>query len=115
MRKILIVDDEEDLCVLMRSYLKALGHEVYIASTLRDGIKEMERLKPDVIFLDNNLPDGKGWDMIDKIVQEFPTLKIHLISAYRQKNDILPTHHNVRIWEKPISLNTLDMAFKESP
>ena len=88
---------------------------MFMELNLKDGMLALKKNQPDILLLDNNLPDGKGWDMIDKIVEEFPTLKIHLISAYRQKNDILPTHHNVRIWEKPISLNTLDMAFKESP
>lgn len=107
MRKILIVDDEEDLCVLMRSYLRALGHDVYVASTLGDGIKEIDRLKPDVIFLDNNLPDGIGWSSLDYIREQLPGSKINLMSAYQSMPRELDKLMEVQYLEKPISLSML--------
>jgi DNA-binding response OmpR family regulator len=107
MRKILIVDDEEDLCVLMQSYLKALGHGVYVASTLDFGIKEIERLKPDVIFLDNNLPDGIGWSSLDYIREQSPESKINLMSAYQSMPRELDKLMEVQYLEKPISLSAL--------
>ncbi|NJM25022.1 MAG: response regulator [Bacteroidia bacterium] len=107
MRKVLIVDDEEDLCTLMRSYLSTLGYEVNIASTLTNGLDLMKRLKPDIIFLDNNLPDGTGWDQIESIHALLPNCKINLMSAYRNKPGEVQEVENLKYLEKPISLSKL--------
>ncbi|WP_025763946.1 response regulator [Dyadobacter tibetensis] len=64
--KIVIIEDEEDLGVLMRNFLmnqfKSISPntEVKIAHTLSEGKDCIDSLKPDWVFLDNNLPDGKG-------------------------------------------------------
>lgn len=107
MRKILIVDDEEDLCMLMRSYLSALGYQVDIASTLTKGLDLVKTGKPDVIFLDNNLPDGTGWDEIGSIHELLPNCKINLMSAYRSKPSKVDEADNLKYLEKPISLSKL--------
>ena len=112
-RKILIVDDEIDQCFIIKSYFQSRNYDVFMELSLKAGIESLKKNYPDILLLDNNLPDGKGWDMVDTLVEDFPELKIHLISAYHQKNDSLPTHQNVRVWEKPISLNMLDKAFRE--
>jgi len=110
--KILIVDDEIDYCLIMKSYFQSKGYEVIIAYTLKEGLQKLREIKPEILVLDNNLPDGKGWDCIDTIIEQFPSLKIYLISAYRQKSDMLNTIPNVTVWEKPISLSLLDTTFQ---
>jgi DNA-binding response OmpR family regulator len=110
--KILIIDDEKDYCMIMKSYLLARKYEVFLAYTLKEGLKVLEETRPDILLLDNNLPDGKGKDYIDSIVKEFPSLKLYLISAYHQKTDFLEPHENVTIWEKPILLSLLDKTFQ---
>jgi DNA-binding response OmpR family regulator len=110
--KILIVDDEMDYCLIMKSYFQSKGYEVFLAFTLKEGLKKLEEMEPEILVLDNNLPDGQGWDCIDSIIEQFPSLKIYLISAYRQKSDVLHTIPNVTIWEKPISLSLLDTTFQ---
>ncbi len=111
--KILIIDDELDQCIIIKSYFQSRKYEVFMEQSLKDGLNSLKQNNPDILLLDNNLPDGRGWDMLDTIVEEFPSLKVHLISAYHQKKDPLPIHHNVTVWEKPISLNNLDKAFRE--
>jgi len=109
--KILIVDDEADYCMIMKSYFVARHYEVFVAYTLKEGLNLLEREEPDILLLDNNLPDGKGKEYIDSIVAKFPSLKIFLISAYHQKTDFLQPHENVTVWEKPILLSLLDETF----
>jgi DNA-binding response OmpR family regulator len=112
--KILIIDDEVDYCMIMKSYLQSKNFEVYTAFTLKDGMDKLEKLNPDKLILDNNLPDGKGWDCVDEIVQNRPSLQVYLISAYRQKSDFLASTPNITVWEKPISLSLLDTAFQHA-
>ncbi len=66
-QKVLIIDDEEDLCHLMKSFFVPLGYEVQAAYTLSDGLDLVRSMLPDFIFIDNNLPDGLGWEKVDYI------------------------------------------------
>ncbi len=109
--KILIVDDEEDYCMIMQSYFESKDYEVSVAYTLKEGLKLLHDKSPDIIFLDNNLPDGEGWKHARKIVHDHPLIKINLISAYKQRTDDLSSNANVRIWEKPISMDSLEEVF----
>ena len=109
--KILIVDDEIDFCLLMESYFAEKDYEVFLSFTLQDGLDVLEKVHPDILFLDNNLPDGEGWQHSDEIIKKFPSLKINLISAYHPDKRNLNSKSNVRIWEKPISLRSLEEVF----
>ena len=109
--KILIVDDEEDFCMIMKSYFEKKGMQVFLAYNLSDGLKLIEEKTPDILFLDNNLPDGEGWDKTNDILKENPSLKINLISAYKEKTNEFDSFSNVFIWEKPVSIRKLEEVF----
>jgi len=104
-QKVLIIDDEEDLCHLMKSFFAPLGYEVQAAYTLRDGLDLVRSMLPDFIFIDNNLPDGLGWEKVDYIRSILPACQITLISAYKTVSD--RGQSNIPILEKPISLSIL--------
>ena len=107
-KKIVIIDDEEDLCQLMKGYLVELNYDVFLANTLASGLKLMHAVSPDIVFVDNNLPDGLGWDQLNYLIKEFPKCKINLISAYKYlPPDLSLENYPVRILEKPLSLNSL--------
>lgn len=110
-RKILIIDDEVDYCVIMKTYFQAKNLDVSISHTLQEGMALLQTIKPDILFLDNNLPDGKGWECVDEIVEIFPHLMIYLISAHRQKSDFTASSPHITVWEKPISFSTLNSIF----
>ena len=108
--KILIIDDEIDYCLLMKGYFLSKNYEVFMAHNLKDGLMALEKERPDDLFLDNNLPDGEGWQLTDQLLTQYPNLNIHLISSYKQTY----SHNNkpnVKIWEKPISLDALNQIF----
>jgi DNA-binding response OmpR family regulator len=109
--KILIIDDEKDYCMIMKSYFMRKNYDVAVAYNLKDGYKLLEEKKPDTLLLDNNLPDGKGKEHIDPILEKYPSLQIYLISAYHQKTDFIEPRNNVTVWEKPIQLTLLDETF----
>jgi DNA-binding NtrC family response regulator len=111
--KILIIDDENDFCEIMKGYFTKRGYDVSLAGTLKEGMAIVKETRPDILFLDNNLPDGQGWDTVDEIVENIPQIRVFLISAH--KNKFTPkssdTSQNIVIWEKPISMRTLDTVF----
>lgn len=109
--KILIVDDEEDYCMIMKSYFEEKNYDVFLAHNLKEGLYLIEEKMPDILFLDNNLPDGEGWQHTNEIVKNHPSLKVNLISAYKQKTNEFDSYSNVRVWEKPISMDSLEELF----
>jgi DNA-binding NtrC family response regulator len=106
--KILIIDDEEDFCQVIATFLKKRGHVATFTHTLKSGLEELEEIKPHVLFLDNHLPDGRGWKQTEYLLEKYPHLKINLISAFKDHNNIVPLNERVTVLEKPLSLRQLD-------
>jgi response regulator of citrate/malate metabolism len=67
----------------------------------------LESERPDIIFLDNNLPDGLGWDMVPYIFSTHPRIKLNLISAYQPTSTIFESK-NLKIWEKPFDFRSIE-------
>ena len=109
--KILLVDDEVDYCLIMKGYFSKRNYEVFVAYNLKEGLSLLETAKPDILFLDNNLPDGQGWSHVESIVEKNPHMKIYLASAYHQHGDFSSPHPQVTVWEKPISMSLLNATF----
>ncbi|AXH62018.1 two-component response regulator DpiA [Providencia huaxiensis] len=70
--KILIVEDELLLAEMHSEYIKAYPacDKVWLAGNLAEARKMVEYMKPDLILLDNYLPDGKGIDLVHELIQE---------------------------------------------
>ena len=79
---ILIVDDEVEIVNLLSRVLKRQGFEVHKANSILDGWEVLGTVKPDVLFLDINLPDGNGLNELADIKQKFPATKVIMISAF---------------------------------
>lgn len=109
MKRILIVDDEVDLCMLIKNYLSKKNYEVYTAHTLLEGFRKLESISPDVLLLDNNLPDGMGWKEAENIHRKFPNMNITLISAYQTPKDFTSRFNMpIHVLEKPISITDIE-------
>jgi two-component system OmpR family response regulator len=80
--KVLIVDDEPDICYFLSRSLSKRGFITAFSQTLADAKKQLEFTKPDILILDNHLPDGKGIEFINNINHKYPDLKIIMITAH---------------------------------
>jgi DNA-binding response OmpR family regulator len=110
-RKILIIDDEADLCLLLKDYFVRKNYEVVVTHTLEEGITLLNKTHPDILFLDNNLPDGTGWSSAYKIATDFPDTYIILISAFHPSKPEMPAGAKYRTIEKPIGFADLEQQF----
>jgi response regulator of citrate/malate metabolism len=111
-KKILIIDDEIDLCLLLKEYFfRKKNFEVIVAHTLSEGKSLIDTIRPDILFLDNNLPDGVGWGNAPYFAQKFPGIYIILISAFHPALPDMPLGAKFRIIEKPITFSDLDKQF----
>ena len=66
-KKVLIVDDDTNICELLRLYIDKDGFDVAIANTGTQALKLFEQEKPDLIMLDIMLPELDGWQVCREI------------------------------------------------
>lgn len=85
--KALIIDDEIDICYLLSGLLTNKKIEVGYATSLADAKEALEKHKPEIVFLDNRLPDGRGVDFAGYIKQVNPGAKVAMITAYDTSAD----------------------------
>jgi DNA-binding NtrC family response regulator len=110
---ILIVDDDVDLCLLMRIMLRT-KHKVYSTHTLQAARLHLSKCTVQVLLLDNSLPDGKGIDFIPETLQLHPTIKIVMISgdSPQQIQSQALEAGACHFITKPFALSTLDNLLK---
>ncbi|MBN8832857.1 MAG: hypothetical protein ABS68_08405 [Niastella sp. SCN 39-18] len=108
-KKILIIDDEADFGILLKKYFEQRNCIVVVANTLEEGLALLPDCRPDYIFLDNNLPDGRGWGKVDYILANYPEAQLNLVSGHFVPKT---TAQNFKIIEKPLSIEELDFIFK---
>ena len=65
--KILVVDDDQNICELLRLYIEKEGFEVRIANDGRKALEIFEEQNPDLILLDIMLPELDGWQVCREI------------------------------------------------
>lgn len=85
--KILIVDDEPDICYFLSRNLAKRNFITSYTHTLTDAEKKIDAEKPSILLLDNHLPDGLGVDFVNKIKFKYPELKIVMITAHDTPQD----------------------------
>jgi len=82
--------------------------EVDVATTLTEAKKCVKKFSPDFIILDNNLPDGNGWDSADWFLNECPAIHLFLISAYRHDAENNFQREKITVFEKPLSFSKIE-------
>jgi two-component system, OmpR family, response regulator len=80
--KVLIVDDEIDICYLLSVILKQRNLIPRYVNTLSDAELALKKETPSILFLDNHLPDGRGVEFIRYVKKNYPSVKVILITAY---------------------------------
>jgi len=86
-QKVLIVDDELDICYLLSGMLKQRNFHTGFVNTIADAKMALETDTPSLIFLDNHLPDGVGLDFIPYVKQTYPEVKVIMITAHDGAQD----------------------------
>ena len=80
--KVLIIDDELDICYLLSGILRQKKLRTSYVNTLTDAEVALRDDTPAVLFLDNHLPDGFGLDFIHYVKNNYPFVKIIMITAH---------------------------------
>jgi CheY-like chemotaxis protein len=79
----LIVDDNLDFRRLARALLESEGYEVVgAAADASEALTAVERLAPDAVLLDVNLPDSSGFEVAARLARERPATLVLLTSTH---------------------------------
>lgn len=80
-KRILVVDDNPDICAFMQAALDGAGYEVRTAPEGARALALLERRRADVIITDIFMPGQEGFETITRCRAEFPQMKIIVMSA----------------------------------
>ena len=87
--KILVVDDDKNICELLRLYLVKEGYGVTIANDGTAALQEFDKLHPDLVLLDVMMPGIDGWEVCRKIRQNNQTPIIMLTAKGETYDKVL--------------------------
>jgi DNA-binding response OmpR family regulator len=82
LKKVLIVEDEGEMCLLLNILLNGEELELDHVKTLEKACEYLEKDQPAAVILDNKLPDGFGIDLITLIKKKYPSVGIVMISGF---------------------------------
>ena len=118
MKNVLVVDDDEKICWAFEQFLESEGYAPGIANSAEEGLRRIAADKPDVVFLDVNLPGMSGLEALGEIKASHPWVIVIIITAY---DDVETTIEAMRLQAfdfvpKPIDLDivkgVLERAFR---
>ncbi len=108
--KVLIVDDEVDICYFLSRNLIKRNFTTSFTYTLLDAEKILDDDTPSILLLDNHLPDGRGINFINKVKSKYPDLKVVVISAHDSPQDRIKAYSNGASYflSKPFTLTEIN-------
>ena len=94
MSRVLVIDDESVVGVILRLAFEAKGHETVLADGGRSGIDKARADHPDAIVLDLMMPEVNGYDVLevlrdDPFVEDVPIIVLTAVTLSRERERCL--------------------------
>jgi two-component system nitrogen regulation response regulator GlnG len=114
--KILVVDDDPAICVVIAEALKRQGHIVRTVGSIAERREALPSFAPEVLVTDVMLPDGDGLDDVRDLIADDPQLKVIILSAQNTLNTAVRATGQgaFEYLPKPFDLNELTRAVAEA-
>ena len=115
MKKILVVDDEESVRVILKQILDQGG---FAAEVANDGVDALAKLKKetfDLLITDINMPNMDGVALLKKAKELYPNMPTIFITAYGKDKIILEAMKTglADFIEKPFRMDTVIKTIKD--
>jgi PAS domain S-box-containing protein len=113
---VLVVEDEAGLRELARRLLQRQGYTVLLAANAEEALQIFERnASVDVLLTDVVMPGASGPELVSRLMQQRPELKVIYMSGYNEESIV---HHGVLVpgiafLHKPFSAETLELKIAE--
>ncbi len=116
--RILVIDDDDQMRVLLRQVMEWAGYEVMEAEDGREGMQKHRRQPADLVITDLIMPEQEGLETISLLRKEYPQTKIIAISGGGRigPEAYLPAAQELgadRVFSKPFDVRELAGAVKE--
>lgn len=115
MKRILFIDDDEDLLAAMKIFLRQQGYETAVTTSCREGLEILRSFQPDLILMDINVGSDDGRLVCRQIKEQadFEHIPVILISA---NDTALRTYRDYRadnFIHKPFDLSDLSKTLSK--
>tara|TARA_R110000782_G_scaffold78276_5_gene155154 strand:- start:35541 stop:37031 length:1491 start_codon:yes stop_codon:yes gene_type:complete len=110
--RVLVVDDDQAICVVASEALRRAGHSVKTAGTIAERATLLDSFRPDILVTDVKLPDGDGLDDVNSIIARWPDMRVIILSAQNTLNTAVRATEQgaFEYLPKPFDLNELTRA-----
>ena len=88
MNKLLIVDDEIEICEFLKSFFEDRDFKVAIASNGTQALEQVALFHPKVVLLDIQMPGMDGLQVLKKIKDMYPKVKVIMVTAVEAQEKI---------------------------
>ena len=88
MKKLLVVDDEIEICEFLKSFFEERDFEVRTATSGEAAVRAVAALQPQVVLLDIHMPGMDGMSVLRQIKSKFPKVKVIMVTALETRERI---------------------------
>lgn len=117
MHKLLVVDDEQDVCFFVRNFFKDRNFIVYTANNGDEAISVTKKEKPDLILLDIKMPGGMDGIATLKHIKELDkNMKVIMVTALEDQDKVNEAYKlgACDYITKPLALDYLEQAVSKN-
>ena len=112
--RILITDDEEEICSTLAEYLEDKGYEVFQATNGQEALRLLKEVRPHLMLLDIRMPEQDGIEILRLVRQIDNQIGVIMITAF---HDVNIAQEALKLGAcdfvtKPVDLNYLDKSVK---
>ena len=119
-RRILVIDDESAIRVLLKSFLEGHDYEVRLAEDGEHALQTFDEFRPAVVISDIMMPVQDGLTVVSRIRDRNPSIKVVYLSAWideadteKRLNEELNNYPDYRLVKKPFDLDALLKVIEE--
>jgi two-component system nitrogen regulation response regulator NtrX len=116
MNRILIIDDEKEICESIKMILEYEGYDVTYSTSAIQGLKYLEDHQISCLLLDIQMPEMNGFEVLKRVKENTPSLSVIIISAHGSvENAVKATHLGAFDFiEKPIDRDKLLISVRNA-
>ena len=88
MKRLLVVDDESEICDFLKSFFEERDFDVSTATSGEKAMTAVESGHPQVVLLDIHMPGTDGLHVLRRIKEKFPEVKVIMVTAIETRDKI---------------------------
>lgn len=115
-KRVLIVDDDGNLCQQLGKIIEFLGYDALLAGSNAEARQRIQNGAPDLVIADLHLPDGTGLDLLHELHATDPRVPVIILTGYPSQESIRRTllEGGYTYLAKPVALDQLRQVLERA-